>query len=1528
MSANLKLLFLAFALLTFANIASALDVGFRDIVRHENTISTDPWSGISLSLSSGNAYISDKAVGIQLYISSSPINGDSLEVNFINPDGVVENQKLFYVTQADGSSCWWNFYNIWDRTCWNPNWWQFLTTKTNYGKPGIWTAQIVVNNQIVVTKTFGVIPRTLRKTGGDSQTIVVAADGSFKALPLSVQLIDYDGSSPYAGEPVTFALESSPKGNKGGGVTPSSATTDATGIASANFTPGSATGSYSVIATTRSAPDKPQTFTIEVKAPPSLKGKTQDPLKNADLSKNHGMPNDLICKASPMVGDPINLGTGNNYQHEHDYASADSFPLIFDRHYNSDTPTASSLGGYWRGTYDRSIAVYTVGTGKSKTQAANAYRADGKVYTFTLTNGLWQGAPDVADQLIQTATGWNYVQKNNQVEEYDVNGRLIKLMDRNGLAQQLDYNMANQLIQVSSSFGPILTFNYDFSGKLVSMADAANNAYWYYYDMVGNLNRVEYPDGSNRQYLYENTNFPHALTGIIDEKGVRFATWNYDSFGRAVSSEHAGGAEKIAVLYNIDGSRIVTDALGQIKTYFAGSLYGTVKVGGVDTKICPTCSLLGKTSFSYDSKGYPNGMADANGNTSYLAYNERGLQVSHTKASGTADQQTRTRVWHETLNLPVAVQELGAATYYSYDDNGNVLEKRKVDTATKAAQVWTYTYTPLGFIETEDGPRTDVADITRYQYDPDGRIRRIVNALGQVLEVLEYDPHGRPLKLKDENAVTTTFSYDLRGRLISQDVGGQITLLSYDSKGRLIQTALPDQTTVSYEYDEADRLVLKRDHWNNQTRYQYDANSNLISQSVHAPDGTMRQQQNWNYDPTGKLISTTGAAGQMTRYSYDKNGNLTGVTDANSQQTTHNIDALDRPVTTRYPDTGVVGKVYDSQDNLVAVTDAEGHTTGYRYNGLGQKTETSSPDTGITRYSYDKAGNLINETQANGKSVDYQYDALNRLTGASYTDGSSVNYQYDSCSNGAGRLCSITGAGFSSSWHYDAHGRVTQRQEVSGSNNSVIGYQYNTYGQLSSITYPSGKTVSYHYTDGRIDQVASNGATLLSQITYNAANQVTSWRWANGSTTQRSYDQDGRLIQQSLADSERSLSYDLVGNILTINDGLNQHGYGYDPMNRLLSASDYNLSYAYDLNGNRLTANSATELNNYSYDPSSNKLASVQGAVVKNYQYDQTGNTLSDGVHAYLYDGKNQLTDVTGVASYFYNGLGQRTAKNSNGTLTRYAYDENARLIGEYNATGQAIQETVYLFGQPIAVLKGTEVFNVHADHLGSPRKITSQAGTIVWQWQDKPFGDSPVNQDPDGNGVAFEYNLRFPGQYFDVETGLHYNLNRYYDPQTGRYITSDPIGLEGGLNTYAYVGGNPLSFIDPKGLCLEDACIVEGVLALCARFPTQCAIGAAAIVEAGTDAINSAGKAIADLCKSDNDNGDECSKLIEKINIAKNGIARRFRQLAENAGGIDQTTHWEQLRGRQRNLRKLLNDAAMKGCLIPSDAWYWASKK
>jgi len=116
-------------------------------------------------------------------------------------------------------------------------------------------------------------------------------------------------------------------------------------------------------------------------------------------------------------------------------------------------------------------------------------------------------------------------------------------------------------------------------------------------------------------------------------------------------------------------------------------------------------------------------------------------------------------------------------------------------------------------------------------------------------------------------------------------------------------------------------------------------------------------------------------------------------------------------------------------------------------------------------------------------------------------------------------------------------------------------------------------------------------------------------------------------------------------------------------------------------------------------------------------------------------------------------------------------------------------------------VINKGQLYYVHNDHLGTPQKLTNTTGSVVWAGDYDPFGNVAINEDVDGNTV--EFNVRLPGQYYDEETGLHYNYFRYYDPQTGRYITSDPIGLQGGLNTYGYVGGNPVNWIDPEGLAM-----------------------------------------------------------------------------------------------------------------------------
>ena len=177
----------------------------------------------------------------------------------------------------------------------------------------------------------------------------------------------------------------------------------------------------------------------------------------------------------------------------------------------------------------------------------------------------------------------------------------------------------------------------------------------------------------------------------------------------------------------------------------------------------------------------------------------------------------------------------------------------------------------------------------------------------------------------------------------------------------------------------------------------------------------------------------------------------------------------------------------------------------------------------------------------------------------------------------------------------------------------------------------------------------------------------------------------------------------------------------------------------------------------------------------------------------------------TNETDYIYNALGQLVKKSGAGGTTLLMYDEAGHILGEYSASGVLIQETVWMGDTPIATLQPNgslvSVYYVHTDHLGTPRKITRPSDNgLMWRWGPDTFGSLAPNANPAGLGTV-TFNLRFPGQYSLNESGLFYNYFRDYDPQTGRYVESDPIGLQAGVNTYAYVGSDPISYLDPFGL-------------------------------------------------------------------------------------------------------------------------------
>ncbi|MEQ8612565.1 MAG: RHS repeat-associated core domain-containing protein, partial [Gammaproteobacteria bacterium] len=290
------------------------------------------------------------------------------------------------------------------------------------------------------------------------------------------------------------------------------------------------------------------------------------------------------------------------------------------------------------------------------------------------------------------------------------------------------------------------------------------------------------------------------------------------------------------------------------------------------------------------------------------------------------------------------------------------------------------------------------------------------------------------------------------------------------------------------------------------------------------------------------------------------------------------------------------------------------------------------------------------------------------------------------------------------------------------------------------------------------------------------------------------------------ADSDyqgRLYSYDNANNIIDITNTLNAASsqfLQYDELNRLRDAAGAygEINYDYDSIGNRLTSVENTLVETYQYDSSSHHLLQTVSNELTDYAYDANGNTVSNGELDFSYGDNNRLQSVNvnggAIAEYTYNGKGERVRKSAFDT-TYYHYDQNGQLIAETDAAGMTLVEYIYVDGQPTALIRNNEIYYIHNDHLGTPQLITDSFQNTVWQADYNPFGEVDITTELVSN------NIRFPGQYYDEETGLHYNYFRYYEPEIGRYITSDPIGLDGGMNTFIYANNSPSVLIDKYGL-------------------------------------------------------------------------------------------------------------------------------
>lgn len=412
---------------------------------------------------------------------------------------------------------------------------------------------------------------------------------------------------------------------------------------------------------------------------------------------------------------------------------------------------------------------------------------------------------------------------------------------------------------------------------------------------------------------------------------------------------------------------------------------------------------------------------------------------------------------------------------------------------------------------------------------------------------------------------------------------------------------------------------------------------------------------------------------------------------------------------------------------------------------------------------------------------------------------------------------------------YDRFGDLVRKVQVTNGRSFTLRYAYTAGGRLASLTYPDG-TVADYVRDalGRITEIGVTRAGSLREVLVTGAGHLpfgpsAGWTYGNARSLARTYDQDYRPLTVQDGSSgglDLGFGYDAVGNLTELFSpalsGVPESIFKYDGLGRLQArrqgvTGQAEEEYLYDATGNRLELVAGGVTTSNVYYANSHRLASRDGEV---RLYDAAGNTIRIGpAREYTYDAANRLSQAAlapGVAStlYRYNGKGERVRKSGQGTDVTTVYDEAGQWLGDYDGTGAPNQQVIWLDSLPVGVLASVSgiprLHYIQPDHLGTPRAVIDPARNVaVWTWSlaGEAFGREAPDADPDGDGVVFSFDMRFPGQRYDRDSGLYYNYFRDYDPDTGRYVQSDPIGLEGGLSTYAYVRGNPISLVDPFGL-------------------------------------------------------------------------------------------------------------------------------
>jgi RHS repeat-associated protein len=993
------------------------------------------------------------------------------------------------------------------------------------------------------------------------------------------------------------------------------------------------------------------------------------------------------------------------------------------------------------------------------------------------------------------------------------------------------------------------------------------------YDSRNNLTSVTHADGSGYTYEYAKP-ANHRLTRKRNKVGHTLAQWAYDTSNQCIS--YSSPQDKnVAIAYVSDTQRDVTDAYGVVRSYTLTDVAERKRVVSMTGTSNAPYSTVNVIRWAYDDSMNLREVVYAGGTvTRYQDYDSRGNPGTVVLAAGTSQERTIRFTYHDRMNVALTRSEpsvLGSGnriTIWDYDNPASIGDDPSIPTQKPTSllsriiqQGFTmnaegdfipYEYVTqvfhgdTGQVVRVDGPLEGSSDSVHYEYSAGTRdLLSISQPIIGASQLSQYDAAGFPGQLTDVNAQVINFTYDGRARLqeFIYQADGSRKKIQFNVAGLVESRTDEDGVHDAYIYDSSHgRLVQRTDMEGNTVVHGYDDQGNLASMSYRDQAANQTRLKRWSYrHPVypGMLYREIQSDETSTEYDYDASGNITSVTDPGTRKIAYAYDVLNRVTALTQPGSVITRYGYDRHGNLSSVTDPENHVTVYGYDDMGRLVKAESPDSGTTTYVYDGAANLRFKTDANGVRVEYVYDALSRLVAANYPAHGeqaaySITYTYDQRPNGKARLSDVSDPSGTTALNYNSRGMLHEKNVTLGGLVFPLTRDLTPGGRVSRITYPSGRTLDFDRSGCvcKVTRVSTsfNGiSTLLADdVTYRPFGHSSSLNVGNGGSVRNVFDLNGRTTTANPGTPmERTFSHDPAGRLTEIaltGSGASEQlqsnvnrTFTYDPLGRLETASGPfgTIGYTYDDVGNRLTETVGDATDVYAYVAETNRLSQVTGTTSTAFSQDAAGNIRAIGPRSLVYNQDNRLVRVREGTSilgdYLYNASGQRTTKTVGMVTTHYLYDFEGNLISEADAAGAIQAEYLYRDGVRLAMAVPSTgaVFFFHNDLIGTPQFMTDSTNTLVWEATYKPFGETTVN--PHSTVVN---NFRFRGQYYDAETGYHYNWHRYYDPKTGRYLTPDPIGLEGGINVYAYVQNDPVNRTDPYGLYSEWYNGVTGIRA------------------------------------------------------------------------------------------------------------------